>query len=414
MSSISDKLTYLNTTKEEIKTALNNMGGTITNEPFRSYVSKISDVYTNWTKVEGEDTTLSLSPTKKGLMKLDLKGNTQQNGTPTPDTPIPVQVVSGDNTIKVEGKNLINISNINGNLNNSYYGEYVLDFTLEEGITYTLSLDVQVSVTPFWFSVGCGTSSYIKDIRQIGYLNNGRNSITFTPTSTQLSSGTKLFMRCPRYLAKTTATYTLSNIQLELGSTATTYEPYQSTSYPVNLGNIELCKIEDYKDKIYKENDKWYLYKAIGKVVLKGNASDGEWYSNGNHCQLTIFSNKGFISNSQTYSNNFKSVVYSSSNLGLSIYQSGNTSYLRINKGITQFGNITAFKTWLSNNNTTVYYALNEPTTTEITDSNLIGQLDNLEAANSYTDNTYIISTNSQENAHFIISASALKKKVSQ
>ena len=35
-----------------------------------------------------------------------LLGQTSQNGTPTPSSPIPVNVVSGDNTINVCGKNL--------------------------------------------------------------------------------------------------------------------------------------------------------------------------------------------------------------------------------------------------------------------------------------------------------------------
>ena len=42
-------------------------------------------------------------------LDITLKGNTSQTGTPTPDTPIPINVVSGDNTIKVEGKNLLKI-----------------------------------------------------------------------------------------------------------------------------------------------------------------------------------------------------------------------------------------------------------------------------------------------------------------
>lgn len=37
-----------------------------------------------------------------------------------------------------------------------------------------------------------------------------------------------------------------------------------------------------------------------------------------------------------------------------------------------------SFQTWLSNHNTTVYYALNTPTDTKITDTNLIDQLEAL------------------------------------
>lgn len=37
-------------------------------------------------------------------------GNTIQNGVPTPDTPIPVQTVTGEQTVAVTGKNLYNLT----------------------------------------------------------------------------------------------------------------------------------------------------------------------------------------------------------------------------------------------------------------------------------------------------------------
>ena len=67
----------------------------------------IDRIWNNWEKVTGSGTSISLSPTLKAPMKNELKGNTSQTGTPTPTSPIPVNVVSGDNTIKIEGKNLI-------------------------------------------------------------------------------------------------------------------------------------------------------------------------------------------------------------------------------------------------------------------------------------------------------------------
>ena len=59
--------------------------------------------------IEGEGTSLTLDGTLKGQFNnITLKGNTSQNEiiVPTPDTPVPVNVVSGDNEIVVCGKNL--------------------------------------------------------------------------------------------------------------------------------------------------------------------------------------------------------------------------------------------------------------------------------------------------------------------
>jgi hypothetical protein len=60
-----------------------------------------------------------------------------------------------------------------------------------------------------------------------------------------------------------------------------TYEPYINKSYPIYLGDIELCKIETYQDYIYKDNGVWYLHKEIGKVVLNGTEGGGTIYDNG-------------------------------------------------------------------------------------------------------------------------------------
>ena len=51
-------------------------------------------------------------------------------------------------------------------------------------------------------------------------------------------------------------------------------------------------------------------------------------------------------------------------------------------------------QTFLTNNNLTIYYVLNTPTTTQITDQTLIGQLENIKKAVSYDTQTNISQTN--------------------
>ena len=86
-------------------------------------------------------------------------------------------------------------------------------------------------------------------------------------------------------------------MQIELGSTATSYEPYvggvpspnpdypqqiqtvtgtqtvsiNGTDYPISLGSIELCKLGDYQDYIYKSGDDWKVHKATGKYAFDGS-----------------------------------------------------------------------------------------------------------------------------------------------
>ena len=77
------------------------------------------------------------------------------------------------------------------------------------------------------------------------------------------------------------------------------------------------------------------------------------------------------------------------------------TQGLRIrNKDIT---NKTDFNTWLSTHNTTVYYALATPTDTQITNVDLITQLEALASAQMKAGQTNIISSGTPPNLDAIL-----------
>ena len=64
-------------------------------------------IYNAFPSTTGEVEEGSINGTAEVPFKeIGLKGNTSQDGEPTPDAPIPVNVVTGDNEVKVEGKNL--------------------------------------------------------------------------------------------------------------------------------------------------------------------------------------------------------------------------------------------------------------------------------------------------------------------
>jgi len=74
-------------------------------QPFKYPLTETpEEITTEYVEDEGE--TLTLNDTKIAPLSIDLKGNTSQNGTPTPSSPIPVNVVSGDNEVDIVGKNL--------------------------------------------------------------------------------------------------------------------------------------------------------------------------------------------------------------------------------------------------------------------------------------------------------------------
>ena len=165
-----------------------------------------------------------------------------------------------------KGKNLINYEDFTGTITNYYFVTLPsTNFGLEAGKTYTLSLDIVSSVTPFAISVGAGTTSYAVDIKQVGDNQNGRNSITFTPTESQLANGNILFFRAPRYVtSQSSASFTITNVQLEEGSTATTYEPF-----------VE-------QQGIYVDNELWYDTSFIkSKYYSSITTSDTGYYNLG-------------------------------------------------------------------------------------------------------------------------------------
>jgi len=248
---ISDKLTYLNTTKTKIREGLNSLGADLdTEDTFRSYADAIEGIYEDYPKITGEGTELSLDNTKQASMKIVYKGNTSQEGTPTPSSPIPVNVVSGDNTIDICGKNLLNLtmdnkttSNITltKNDDNSYKingtstGLVLFSSsgtqTLTANTTYTLGIsngnnNVQLSLrTPN------GATQYVKTEGTATYA-------TFTPTT---DVEVKLYVRIPSGATVNETIYPM----VVKGSTIGDYEPYIGKSYPIYLGVENIINIAD-------------------------------------------------------------------------------------------------------------------------------------------------------------------------
>lgn len=203
---------------------------------------------------------------------------------------------------------------------------------------------------------------------------------------------------------------TWSNIQIEAGSTATSYEPYvggiaspnpsypqtinvvageqtvtinESQTYTIDLGSIELCKIGTYQDYIYKNGDDWYIHKEVGEVILTGASAEGWSLSSSGNFFLTSAYSDVIMVNSDVVapimSNYYvattrNSLVNATVDYGIGVNYNSSRLYIR-NKDIATPN---AFQTWLESHNTTVYYALETPTNTKITDATLISNLNSL------------------------------------
>ena len=168
----------------------------------------------------------------------DLKGQTSQNGTPTPSSPVPVETTTGRQEVVVCEKNLFdkNTTNIlNANLSNSKINssanERVFFMKCKPNTTYTFSISLPNSYKRNTIAT---TSSYPNFNMTI---DNAVYSATAPKTYTTGANAEYivwLFYSTsnPDY----TEQQTKDSMMIELGSTTTTYEAYNGTTKEINLG----------------------------------------------------------------------------------------------------------------------------------------------------------------------------------
>ena len=160
---------------------------------------------------------------------------------PNPDFPQPVNVVTGGQTVKVVGKNLWNNAQVEAvkdyvtptqtgiritrTTNGRISPEYSISLTANT--TYTISCSLTHTTTETrmlcqWFYED-GSSIYAPAISD--------GATTFTPAKN---------IRGVKFYVPNTESYDsyveIDNLQIEVGSTPTAYEPYVGQSYEINLG----------------------------------------------------------------------------------------------------------------------------------------------------------------------------------
>ena len=400
---------------------------------------------------------------------------------PNPDYPQAVQTVTGENVVKICGKNLWGAEE-HGSINENT-GEDVWNadrwrtvgyIPVKSNTAYTLSSNASVGIWYIFYFYDSG-KNFISSAAVYG----GSPTRT-TPANCE-------FMRC---VVGDTASTKTTERQLELGSTATAYEPYQGQSYEVNLGKnlfdeasvmrgyemngttgeivesanwwvsdiipvkpnapytssgwdngntnkywyrsdnsyigrtteatvtspsdaaymrvngrltqlgktimvelgsqatsyaayfepIELCKIGDYQDSIYKSGGKWYVHKEVGEYTFTGDESPSVDTASTNTTRCLINNCLPADAPAQpqatgTGKSNYFEYRTNWSDDVAGIYANNRAIVFRGAKttiGTTQ----NAVKTWLASTNPMYYYALATPTDTEITNEALVAQLE--------------------------------------
>ena len=277
---------------------------TVTNQEFNDLKNRYESLINTLPKVTGTGTDITLNNTSEYYMESILNSTElTQDGTPTPDNPVDVNVITGSNNVKLESKNLFNKNNINdfysyqtnvtinddksititGDSNSGAHYAVLRPFhQFKTGKTYTISFDYEgnlgqmIMFKTLWETQGNRTTT---------------KRLTFSITendTTLLGLG---------FYVDTNRTLKVYNIQIEEDSTATEYIEHEEQNYPIDLGNLEYCKIGDYADQFIRTSGK-NLAKPLRYGVY--NASTGEYiYSTDYTCSsepITITSNEYIFS----------------------------------------------------------------------------------------------------------------------
>lgn len=296
---------------------------------------------------------------------------------PSPSYPQPIQTVTGEQTVTVIGKNLFNKNAVTN-------GGYI-DTNGEVVAWETFGYSEYIRV------IGGQTYSYSGTANNVGYsakaawYDSNKNFISYFSFGTSgrvTAPATAKFLRTSVRIASPSG---LDTYQLELGSTITTYEAYRATNYPLDLGDIELCKLGTYQDYIYKGGDDWKVHKATSKATFTSSSGWSKSNSTANNLYINQLSDLAL--NSPLACNKLtvyeSATLYSSSTVGL-CYNTTGSGYasMRIGVGLDSgIDTIAKYSSWLAQTMPTVYYALATATDAVITDTALIAQLEAIRTA---------------------------------
>ena len=356
---------------------------------------------------------------------LELKGDTSQASSPTPDAPQAINVVTGEQSVMfLANKNMQPLFS-DGSISSAqtmtagcltvaqFYSSYNQTLTASNGILSTTSTGTSIWKMKF---VGLEPSTQYTisatfDVTLNGtdkrffalgnYRHTQPDQVTgrFSKTITTDASGkweTASSTTDTLFYIYTNSSIIVSDIQLEKASSASDYVPYHlEHSYTVNLGSIELAKIGTYQDYIYKSSGNWYVHKATNKIILSQSSDVTNRPGGQVNDESALFYctpvNDGLSrqmeTTSYTLSDHFVPASVYGSSITINGYFISNNHTIAIRARGDSLGvspTLENFKSWITQNPVTIYYALATPTDTQITDATLISQLDALGAMRLY------------------------------
>lgn len=320
-------------------------------------IEKAKQVYVN---IEGSH--ISTDSSVGYLKDVEILGNTIQSASNLADIRSVGDKVEGQELYEIpvlsRGKNLFNIDNISSNIVSKSNDTYEIHpytpvnlynkgiFKAVKNVQYTVSYKAKVgTATNFRADFVYTDGSY----QQCSLCNSTTEFIEITATSNRDKQ-----LDYIRFNWTNAGTVYIKNIQIEEGTVATPYEPYQEDKLTI-LSPTPLEKVGDVADRLIEKDGVWGVEKNVDNIVFNGseqwqyNSTTKEFYLTKNN--YIYDGNYGCICDKFTYGEtggNYNNVI----RLGQAIFVS-----LR-KDDIT---NVNDFKAWLQNNNVLVMFITPQP-----------------------------------------------------
>ncbi len=331
---------------------------------------------------------------------------------PNPDYPQDIQVVTGDSTVKITGKNLFNRATAYENSGLRWVdGEPFAEAKSISSADYTpisagqkVCLNYRAQIC-FYDISKVFLGALQNDGISIGK-GGGGTFLSFTaPNITKIA-----FVRFGfRTGVNDSQDMNTKDIMVNLGATSEPYEPYIEQSYVLPLGDTYLAKIGDYADEPVNVDGTWYIRRKIGKLVFDST-------------NVSYISQNA--SNPNRYLNPSGSTIFTGLALGQPSYQSLCSHYTFARNGTAWQGigkcgfdatgtfwlmdsgtSVSTLRAWLASEGVYIYYPLATPADEAITDQDLIDALDDFyDQAHAYKGHTHITAQAADGNAPAVLS----------
>ena len=317
---------------------------------------------------------------------------------PNPNYPQDVKGVTGTNTIKISGKNLLKFTGTTKTTNGITYtvnddGSVTINGTNDTQYPsiYNFSTSVPLKANTKYYFNGktVSNNSYIVECN---YKNNGAGAWSAGSFTTVEATNANCYISVR--IGKTVDNVVIEkeHFFLEENDHFTGYEDYKEKTITLNLGNLNVYKIDDYKDYIYNKDSEWYVHRNIGVYDMSIPTS---WYrSSTNSLERYAFVNQfvpDYYPRYKLYSTHFRYNSSLSNKTGYVGFVSDTTNNI-LYFDFAAYNTTTTedFKNWCVANNPKIYFRLNTPYDEKITDTNLINQLNSLLNNNIYDGTNFI------------------------